>query len=160
MAIKSFSLAFSNNTGINLFFVGAGELLPEANLLVEKSGVKNIHFLGAVPDSGKILASADLLFMPSRYEGLPIAALEAGIYGVPILASPIPELESIGKGMGWLFPEKYSSESFAEALTLAVENIENIKNKSKNNVKKYKEKYGIERCAADYVVQYNFCLNN
>lgn len=159
VAIESFCAAFSNRPDINLFFVGAGDLLTEAVSLVEKKGAKNIHFLGSVSDSGKILAGADLLFMPSRYEGLPIAALEAGIYGVPILASPIPELESIGKGMDWIFPENYSIQSFSDALIFAADNIDNIKNVAKSNIKKYKDKYGIERCAAEYVVQYNVCLS-
>jgi glycosyltransferase involved in cell wall biosynthesis len=40
---------------------------------------------------------ADVFVFPSRYEGRPLALLEAATAGLPILASPIPEnVEVVG----------------------------------------------------------------
>jgi glycosyltransferase involved in cell wall biosynthesis len=64
-----------------------------------------IQFHGAVADMGGAWAGLGLLVMPSRFEGLPLAALEAMAAGVPILASNVGGLpQAVGHGeTGWLF---------------------------------------------------------
>ena len=51
------------------------------------------------------LSAADVFVLPSRMEGMPIAALEALACGVPLLVSDIPALKSLiaGSGAGWTF---------------------------------------------------------
>ncbi len=63
-----------------------------------------VRFHGVVADVAPIWASIGLLVMPSRFEGLPIAALEALSMGVPVLASRVggvPTLVLPGQ-TGWL----------------------------------------------------------
>jgi glycosyltransferase involved in cell wall biosynthesis len=52
-----------------------------------------VHFLGRVPidDMADVYAMADVFVFPSRYEGRPLALLEAVTAGLPILATRIPE---------------------------------------------------------------------
>jgi glycosyltransferase involved in cell wall biosynthesis len=62
-------------------------------------------FHGVVTDMTDVWAHIGLLVMPSLFEGLPIAALEALAAGVPILASRVGALPDVvieGK-TGWLF---------------------------------------------------------
>ncbi|MCA9001102.1 MAG: glycosyltransferase [Planctomycetes bacterium] len=54
-----------------------------------------VHFLGQRADLADWLAAADLFAMPSRAEGLGIAALEAMASGLPVLASDVGGLRDL-----------------------------------------------------------------
>ena len=63
------------------------------------------RFHGVVADMSGVWSNIGLLVMPSVFEGLPLAALEALAAGVPILASRVGALPDVvieGK-TGWLF---------------------------------------------------------
>ena len=65
----------------------------------------DVTFHGLVTDLAPVWASVGLLVMPSRAEGLPMAALEALASGIPIAACPVgglPTLVQPGR-TGWLF---------------------------------------------------------
>ena len=89
-------------TGMRVLVAGEGPLRP--SLEAEAEGTQ-VRFLGFVPDIGKVLAAADVLALPSRTEGLPMAALEAMAAGVPVVASAVGSLpEVLGDGAGILVP--------------------------------------------------------
>jgi glycosyltransferase involved in cell wall biosynthesis len=80
---------------------GDGPLRPA--LEAKYGGV--VHFHGAVNDMGNVYERTGLLVMPSSFEGLPLAALEALAAGIPVLATAVgalPEVVVEGK-TGWLF---------------------------------------------------------
>jgi len=54
-----------------------------------------VRFLGAVRDIRPVLHGADLFLMTSRYEGMPIAALEAFEAGLPLATTDIPGMVEI-----------------------------------------------------------------
>jgi glycosyltransferase involved in cell wall biosynthesis len=64
-----------------------------------------VAFHGVVPDLTEIWPSIGLVVMPSRFEGLPYAALEALSAGIPLLAARVGGLPSavIEPATGWLF---------------------------------------------------------
>jgi glycosyltransferase involved in cell wall biosynthesis len=78
--------------------VGEGECREELNNQIRAAGLEQrVHLLGYHDrqDALSILKSSDIFVMPSRYEGTPIALLEAASLARPILASAtggIPEL--------------------------------------------------------------------
>jgi glycosyltransferase involved in cell wall biosynthesis len=78
--------------------VGEGECKEELHKQIQEAGLENrVHLVGYFdrPDAMSILKSSDIFVMPSRYEGTPIALLEAAALARPILASAtggIPEL--------------------------------------------------------------------
>ncbi|MDE1918115.1 MAG: glycosyltransferase family 4 protein [Sphingomonadales bacterium] len=76
--------------GWTFLFVGAGEAEEACReLSVELAKYVDIRgpFWSDQPHS--VLAAADIMLMPSRWEGVPLVMLEAMAYGVPILASNI-----------------------------------------------------------------------
>ncbi len=62
------------------------------------------HLLGEVPEITPILASFDLLVIPSVLDGRPVVALEALAMGVPVLASRVGALPDLIQDYrtGWL----------------------------------------------------------
>lgn len=72
----------------HLLLLGAGPLKNELVAIAESMGMESrITFLGAVDNVGAYLSAMDLLVMPSLYEGLPIAAIEAQMAGLPVVMS-------------------------------------------------------------------------
>lgn len=54
-----------------------------------------VHFLGRREDTGDLLAACDVFVMPSRLEGLGVAALEAMAAGRPVVASRVGGLAEL-----------------------------------------------------------------
>lgn len=86
---------------------GDGVCKPELIRQREELGLEGqVDFLGNVADIHRLLASSKIFVMPSRWEGLPIALLEAMAAGKPVIASRvggIPELIEHNRN-GWLIP--------------------------------------------------------
>jgi glycosyltransferase involved in cell wall biosynthesis len=76
--------------GMQVLFVGDG---PEREALVAETarlGLDHtVHFLGDRPDVPALLAIADLFVLPSLWEGLPMALLEAMASGLPVVATKV-----------------------------------------------------------------------
>lgn len=71
-----------------LLLVGGGPYEKELKQYVRERGLnRSVLFLGIRNDIGKILSGLDVFVLPSRYEGLPVSAIEAQANGVPCLLS-------------------------------------------------------------------------
>ena len=51
--------------------------------------------MGSVDDPVKVLAAADALVLPSRTEGVPAVAIEAGLVGIPTAGSDVGGIGSV-----------------------------------------------------------------
>lgn len=87
--------------------IGDGPLRPEVERLRDRLGLgRSLHLLGWREDVPRLLGAMDVFLLTSRWEGLPIACLEAMAAGLPIVATTaggIPELVTPGEN-GWLVP--------------------------------------------------------
>lgn len=102
-------------------FVGGGALSEEIKAMAGTLGLGHrVTVLDFVRDVGPHLGDADLLVMPSRHEGLPLALLEALARGVPVLASAVGQIPDVLKnGGGWTVPpedEQALGEKLSELL--------------------------------------------
>jgi glycosyltransferase involved in cell wall biosynthesis len=95
-------LRAARGTGTRVLVAGDG---PLRSSLETEAADEEVRFLGFVTDVEQVLAAADVLALPSRTEGLPMAALEAMAAGVPVVASAVGSLpEVLGDGAGVLVP--------------------------------------------------------
>ena len=79
---------------------GDGPMRPA----LEETAPANLVFHGQQSDMATIWPRIALLLMPSRHEGLPMAALEAMARGIPLIASRVGALPSLVENQvnGWL----------------------------------------------------------
>ncbi|MEO7319979.1 MAG: glycosyltransferase family 4 protein, partial [Chthoniobacteraceae bacterium] len=85
---------------------------PEERMLRESAGA-NVRFLGFVANMARLYAGADLLLMPSRFEGLPMTLLEAMAMRVPIVASRLDGIaEVIEDGVDGLLATASAKDEF------------------------------------------------
>lgn len=76
--------------------VGAGELEDEVReIITEKNLQNNVDCLGFMSNPYGILQNAKVMLMTSRWEGLPMCALEAMALGVPIVSTPTDGLKEL-----------------------------------------------------------------
>ena len=81
---------------IHYVLCGKGDQRDKLESLAEKSGVKRqVHFLGYRKDVPDIYRQCDVFAMPSKREGLGLAALEAMYCGLPLVNSNIRGLTDI-----------------------------------------------------------------
>jgi glycosyltransferase involved in cell wall biosynthesis len=71
-----------------LLLLGSGDLFENIQQLVKQYNLENdVCFLGVRPDVNRYLSAADCYIMPSLYEGLPVAAVEAECADLPCVFS-------------------------------------------------------------------------
>ena len=81
-------LCSMENWDANLVVAGAGSGLKRWNAEAAAAGLTaRVHFLGHTPDIYTVLAAADLLVSPVRYEAYGLNIQEAICRGVPVIAS-------------------------------------------------------------------------
>lgn len=105
--IEAFATVLQQLPEAGLTLVGAGSAFDGHVELARQLGVsESLRFAGAVPGAEPWIAQADVAVLPSRREGLPVAALEAIGLGRPLVASAVggtPGVVRPGE-TGWLVP--------------------------------------------------------
>jgi len=147
-----------NKTNENIHFAifGTGELRVDLRELVKMLGLQNrVHFLGFIENAKESLKALDIFTLTSRTEGLPYALLEAGIAGLPVIATNvggIPEL--IKNGDTGILIESENVKSLTEALSKLSSN-KKIRDKLASNLNKLvKSKFSIEKMVEETIKLY------
>jgi glycosyltransferase involved in cell wall biosynthesis len=80
----------SAHPDVHFLFIGDGKLRDELQSQVQQAGLlQTIHFLGIRDDVPDLLAAVDLFVLPSLWEGLSVALLEAMAAEKPIVATAV-----------------------------------------------------------------------
>lgn len=118
--IKAFAQVRERMADWRLVFLGEGPQEAELQKLAENLGVATrIEWRGHVADPFAFYRGASIFVLPSRYEGMPNALLEAMSFGLPAIvsdASPGP-LEVIDQGENGLIVPTDDVAELAAALT-------------------------------------------
>ncbi|AIT08975.1 hypothetical protein LO80_02595 [Candidatus Francisella endociliophora] len=75
--VKAIEVLNKRSNDFVFYFAGDGATRLEIENYVKSRNIKNINFLGSRKDIYELLNASDIFILPSRWEGLSIAALEA-----------------------------------------------------------------------------------
>ena len=93
--VEIFNNLLSLHDNAVLLLIGEGELLDQVKLKVKQFNIEDkVIFLGKQNDTSKYYQAMDVFCLPSRYEGLPVVAVEAQCSGLPCLFSTYVSKES------------------------------------------------------------------
>lgn len=109
-----------------LLLVGGGTLLPQLDAMARALGVSaSVRFTDLVSDVRPFLAEAQVFVLPSRFEGMPNALLEAMAAGLPCVATRVSGSEDlIVDGESGLLVPPEDPAALAEALLTLMTNPE------------------------------------
>ncbi len=157
--IRAFANISPQNEHTGLFIIGDGEERKDLETLSKKLKVQDkVHFLGFKKDAIRFLKAFDIFTLTSRTEAFPYAPIEAGLAGVPVIASRvggIPELISNKEnGMlvepGNIFEIEYAlrdliqntekREMFKKGLEIRVKKDFSLEKMLENTLKEYLKK--------------------
>jgi len=146
IAMRAFAGVRTNVDSAALVIAGEGEEHGALARLIDSYGMqKRAFLLGFVPDVHLYLAAADIFLMASRKEGLPLALLEAGYAGLPVIATKVGGIpEVIQHEKNGLLIEPDDVDGLADALTRLLLNPEEAQKYGKELKCSVREKFSEE----------------
>ena len=141
-------------------FIETARLLPQYGFIwignqesVEHLGdiPSNCHFMGNMVNAGAYCAQADLLMLPSNYEGLPMVIIEAMSFGKPVVASDVGGVSEIVRNdiNGYTLPN--NAELFAQKIDQILTDSELYAKMSLNSLNIFEKELTIDRMVEGYM---------
>jgi glycosyltransferase involved in cell wall biosynthesis len=124
--VEAAAIVLRSHPRAQFVLVGDGELRPQVEAqIVDLDIASSFHFLGLRADYLDIMATFDTFAMPSLWEGLPYAPLEAMALGKPIVATDVTGLRDIIRdgATGRLVPPQ-DAEALAQAILALLDDKE------------------------------------
>ena len=145
----------------HLTLIGDGDLRPDLERQCHDLGLdEHVTFTGRVSDVATHLASKDLFVLPSLSEALPMALLEAGAAGLPMLVTTGgggPTLLEAGAG-GWAVPPADAGALAARILEYGALSPAQRRALGEQTYALVHERYSIDATARAYVDLYTSAL--
>ncbi len=135
-----------------LLLVGEGPLRTTLETSAKTAGIADrVHFAGWRPDIPKILAAADLLVLPSVWEGMPNVLLEAMASRKPVVATDVEGVrELLGPGAEEQTVRYGDSQVLAEKIFRLMNNTQLATEVGFENHRRVEENFGISRMVSAY----------
>jgi glycosyltransferase involved in cell wall biosynthesis len=148
--------ALPSLAGCRLILVGSGPEEDTFRALAERLGVADrVHFVGTLarPELGALMQVASVFVFPSRWETFGLAAVEAAMAGVPVVASDIDVLREVLATLD-ARSARFVSTDDAHALADALRNIladPQAKVRARECSDAIRQRYSLERMTDAYV---------
>ncbi len=146
---------------LHFLFVGDGELKAELQAQVQSLNLSgNVHFLGNRSDVPALLAASDFFVLPSLWEGLPMALLEAMAAGKPVVATAVSgtKLVMIPNETGLVVPPG-DAQKLAEAILQLVSDPVRAKAMGIAARQQVAKEFSAQKQADDHLALYRRLLN-
>jgi glycosyltransferase involved in cell wall biosynthesis len=135
-------------------FVIAGTGPDEAMLRERASGL--VRLLGYVADTAPLFDAIDFLLMPSRFEGLPMAMLEAMAMRVPVIASRLDGIaEAIDDGIDGLLASPGAREEFGAHIRALLDDPHRAAQLAARASEKVRARFSAERMTREVEALYD-----
>ena len=145
---------------VHVLLIGSGPLRDELQKYVEHLNMEDkVHFLGNRRDVPELLAASDLFVLPSLWEGLSMALLEAMASAKPIVATAVSGTTQVlvAKETGLIVPPRNSSE-LSKAIVQLLSNPEQAQKMGQTAKRRVETSYSAHKQAEKYLVLYNSLL--
>lgn len=136
--------------GAQFLIAGSGPCEAQIRAAVASEGVgEAVTLCGRVDQRELFYAALDALILPSLFEGLPMALLEAMACGLPCVASALPDIaRAVGaQGADLLCPPE-NPEAFARALRALADAPENAASRGAAARRRSERDFSAAACAA------------
>ena len=129
--IYTFKKYHNKNPNAKLLLIGTGPLEEKIKAKVKKHNLEDsVLFLGQRNDTNKLYSVMDIFCLPSLYEGLPVAGIEAQAAGLPCVYSDKVTIEADAANNAYYASIK-NIYSYLQTLEQAIAN----RVKNRNNIK-------------------------
>lgn len=157
---KSLIEAFSklSETNSQLWIVGDGILRSELTDIIKEKGLESrVILLGIRKDVHKLLNDADCFVLSSLWEGMPMALLEAGMSGIPIITTNVGAIpEVMNSGYGYIG----QIESLSSMMEHVINNYEEALAKANNFKLQVNDKFSSEAMIKKHIDLYSNLIEN
>jgi glycosyltransferase involved in cell wall biosynthesis len=137
--------------------VGDGELRDELEHQAHRLGIADsVLFTGARTDVPELLASFSVFALPSYFEGLCLAVLEAQAAGVPVVATPVGGVrETVVPGETGMRCDPGDPVSLADGIARLLDDPDEARRLADEALRRVRERFGIERMVAETIAVYD-----
>jgi glycosyltransferase involved in cell wall biosynthesis len=141
---------------VKCLIAGEGEKRKELQGLIDQLGLgEKVKLVGWQENIKKFLAGLDIFVLPSRWEGLGIVILEAGLSGLPVVASRVDGiLDIISDGQDGLFFTAGNEGELAAQIKRLQADPGERERLGKRLQEKIREKFDIKKIAKRYEAVY------
>ena len=145
---------------LKFLIVGEGSCRSQLEAYAAELGIRDaLRFLGLRKDVSQLLSVMDIFVLPSLYEGLGIAVLEAMARSLPVIASRVGGVpEIIDDGVTGILVAPEDSRAIAEAVRLLLGNREKAHTLGVNACERVNKNFGINLMVEKIEKLYNTLL--
>ena len=134
--------AFSKlNRQCKLFLIGEGtdskDCIKLAKSLMNNQSFQNIKFIGKTNHVEKYLKKATIFVLSSDYEGMPLSALEASYFNIPVIMPDVGGAYEIANhGSGYIYSPN-TSQALCNAIKMHLDAPEKLQKLSQNSASNF-----------------------
>lgn len=141
---------------LHLLLVGDGGLRADLQSLTRELKIEShVHFLGSRGDVPRILGASDSFVLPSLWEGLPMALMEAMASGLPIVATDVSGTRQVmAPGETGLIVPPADSSRLAQALAALLTDPERAAEMGRAARRRAETQLSVHKQVEEYMARY------
>lgn len=152
MLIRAFNKFYQNHSDYNLIIYGEGPEREKTTELICELGLSEVVYLpGSIKDVNEKMSDAELFVLPSNYEGMSNALIEAMCLGMPVISTKVSgACELIENNENGILIDCYDENGLLEAMEKMITDDE-FRNKCAQNATKLNDKLNVAKITSEWI---------